>query len=1313
MNEWVFRIQKYLIAISIDLIHDLECPQEFGSIQADFGPYGGSSKHEVHQEQQFINGQPVYEKRHERRFEDDRLVHQDGYETGSRSAGLVGHGRPDLGQDGQSFSRSSSSRSSYSSSSGNSDNLFGHGIGTRGRSYNSVSDNNSGDDFNAEVQRLRERLHEGASVIHTPARGTSFREENNQESHFVNGQQVYHKNEERRYEDGRLMHNVNEEGGIRNTGSAEIERGSQSAMGALQTRSRESSSAQENVRAGSDYNSPSHTSYRASYWRPGPRERTVSTRQRQTVSSSSNYVPRADRIRNTNENTGNSDSRQVSNSNSLQRSSSSRVISGSNQPAYRASYTPSRKVVRVPQRQPVVSSPTTASSSESQQYSGAAYRSPASSTRSSSRSEIEASYSNEPLASGTDHQSQHVNENRDIESSRSSSRQQVSTSYGSGSYVQPSASRTSQSSSRITDTYSVPYSIRSPSYQPSRFANYSAWSHWNKDSSGSAYPGNRDSISTHNRYDDSQRQFIHAQGETTQVNSQSGYNTDEAFRTSSSSAENTDQSQHVRALMPGFLYEDHLDQSNDIGHNIHHGNSEQQSSSVQTSQSRDYSSSRPSSTSFSSQQVRQSATVHPGLSYAAESGNRRTSDAAVGATPGGTIGMSFTVNVGEGESVRLNNIDTMASETDQQRYDISPHANGEPNLSEVGNEVETEYSVGSGSSESGSVQSSTYSSQQHRYSSGHNNVPVSGSAYDRSVRVTNRTSNTITAQIQPLVSSYKMETKTSRRYLNGRLVSETKFNKYYENGVLVHENQTERSRDEMITDGINVNAFDLGLDDLASYGVVDNEDVSMAHSQRFDMKQEREFVDGNQVYEATHERRFQDGELVFEDHDEKDANELSALGRTIYNQDDSDIHGAQRTGTSSTGYTQNFIENRNYGRSHDTGTYDGYRSGNRQQTGIGETVTVNVQPVTKVKKTEIRHEQEYRDGQQIYDMRHERQFTDGNLVHEQHSELGPEELGTAGHRDALQDILSGRSLTTVSDSKYRPSTATYVQKQDNSHHQQSSYGSGASTGANMYDSGFQQGNSQTISSHSSQDSSSRAYQGATVEAGGYQEKGGMVGTNLLNSGGLTYVIGGNGIDNFDSVASASSLSEGSRSSVSSSLNDIHRQSEGSRRPGGGYHVSFEPGTSQSSSTIHSTKSQSTYDNSHRGIGSYDQAGSQDYRSGYDQTSSRSDGFGQQSSSISGHSSEISSTQHGSGSRASGYDAFGDFGAFSAGDRPGGASLSHRREMEVEEHYENGQLVRGRSNDREWKNDEILRNDSRVYGEVRRTYCIILSFYPCN
>ena len=57
---------------------------------------------------------------------------------------------------------------------------------------------------------------------------------------------------------------------------------------------------------------------------------------------------------------------------------------------------------------------------------------------------------------------------------------------------------------------------------------------------------------------------------------------------------------------------------------------------------------------------------------------------------------------------------------------------------------------------------------------------------------------------------------------------------------------------------------------------------------------------------------------------------------------------------------------------------------------------------------------------------------------------------------------------------------------------------------------------------------------------------------------------------------------------------------------------------------------------------------------------------------------------------------------------GQTGYTHRSEMEREEHYENGQLVSGRKEEKEWKNDDLVRHDHRTYGQVIKDDLNIIS-----
>ncbi|RXG55855.1 Protocadherin Fat 1 [Armadillidium vulgare] len=235
--------------------------------------------------------------------------------------------------------------------------------------------------------------------------------------------------------------------------------------------------------------------------------------------------------------------------------------------------------------------------------------------------------------------------------------------------------------------------------------------------------------------------------------------------------------------------------------------------------------------------------------------------------------------------------------------------------------------------------------------------------------------------IRKVLPSRWVETKSTWKYHNGKLVSETKHYRYYENGILIHENSTRKTRDELRADGIDVNALDLTSSQLIEYGPAVS---SQSHSQKHEMHQIKRFKNGQQIYELNHERRFQDGSLVHDKREEKDEDDfLDALPYT------SDAYNAQRQDIS---------------RHSTTGVHS--------NTGI-QTIAVNPQTVSR--KHEVRQEEEFVNGQKVYDFHHEREYHDGKLIREDKTELGPDDLGAhrVEHRDALKELVSGRTHSSV------------------------------------------------------------------------------------------------------------------------------------------------------------------------------------------------------------------------------------------------------------------------------------------------------------
>ena len=1139
-----------------------------------------------------------------------------------------------------------------------------------------------------------------------PIRSSTFKEEKNQESHYIDGQEVYHKNQERKFEDGRLVHDELDERGNRN-----FEDGGDVGLqnSQISSQSSRSSSSYDASTDGQQYG-PSNTAYRASYSRPGPQSRRTSTSSRRITSSGiQSNVPKpstASVRTSSGTRTPYQSSYQSSTNRQRQRVYNSR-------PAYRASYTPSSSIERVAQS-PSLNSASSLSSTSNQRQSSSSYQNrnnyaterpqTYSIDYSAHAGRQELSHSNKPQTSASVssensriHQSYNQQSSyrprviyRPSSQTSSSERTSYVATHGTGGYTRSTESPNSGTTSRITDTYSEPYSVRSPSYQPSSFSSYSAWSHWNKEAGQPSQVYSSRSSTDQSRYQtdnaevntertdqsgssriDYSGNALYSQQETNRGRPSSGstyYSRDENDRERlySSGSYSSQQETDREGAYYGSSYNPQNENRVGTAYSASSYSSQEENSRVRAYPDSTYSSQQDiaptlrteflydgydsSTSSLSSNSLRNlpSSEQSSSSSYSSSSNSQESSRIAVGASPSQSLDLSLTFDVGERESVRATSDGAQRVDNQDERYDINPLVDGESRrvMSETGS-GSSSGSVSIGASGSGSRRGASGSTSLYRESStsessqsstgaasGTRYIPAvypSGSSYG-STRVTNKTTNTVTSHIQPLISSYKLETRTSRRYLNGMLVSETKFNRYYENGQLVHENQTIRSRDEMETEGINVAALDLTLEDLERYRIAESGSIPMSHSQRYEMTQEKEFVDGSQIYESTHEKHFEDGKLIHEEHDERDQSELENEGRSSVSSYNSGHAYSSSVGNSeyrpqvnlANTYERNSESSQGVGRISNTGS--------RQYAGVGEGITVSVSPRTVTRKTEIRREQEYKDGQQVYDLHHEKQYEGGSLVHEDLIEKGPEELGTQEHRDALRDILSGRTLNTASQSRYDSS---------------SNYAGGAHYGGGSYDASSLT-NSQRVGdeSYGSNYESSSGYNSNDYSSSGSVSGEGSknrIGSSLLTSGSLTSVIGGGSVEDFNSLQDVNSLQSETSSSTDTGS---------SRTYGGGYYSTINGGSG----------------------------------SGYGGATYSSRSEAEQRSQVAEHKI---GTDGNLGVNSA-------FGSFSAEVNPG---QSHRREMEVEEHYQDGKLVRGREKEQEWKNDQLLRHDVRHYGEV--------------
>lgn len=123
----------------------------------------------------------------------------------------------------------------------------------------------------------------------------------------------------------------------------------------------------------------------------------------------------------------------------------------------------------------------------------------------------------------------------------------------------------------------------------------------------------------------------------------------------------------------------------------------------------------------------------------------------------------------------------------------------------------------------------------------------------------------------PHTSSRRSEIRTVYRYVNGLLVGMTQHERQYENGEMVYDNTTEHGRDEVAH--LNLEEYGVGQLDLPQEAIRPG-----IYSQQHEIKEEKKYVNGQQIYDLRHERHFEDGSLVYNKRIELDEDDLQNTG---------------------------------------------------------------------------------------------------------------------------------------------------------------------------------------------------------------------------------------------------------------------------------------------------------------------------------------------------------------------------------------------------------------------------------------------------
>jgi len=1062
-----------------------------------------SSQQSFSESQRFVNGQPVYENRHERRFENGRLVHEDGFEIGDphASLGSVSRTDPRLRADprmsvrsgiggntgGLQRGRTEHSRSSWQSSSS----------GMTGGNIDSSS-------LNCETCFGADHLRQagvGAISIPSTSTGVHSREERVQEQHFRNGNPVYRRNEERRFENNDLVHEDIDEDGQR--------------IGVQPVYSPTSGTSR---RITSQRNRQSGVSYRPSYSRNTGRSRPSVHTPVPSVSSS------------------------MRNSSILTRTNER--VRSDNRPTHRVHYNPSH-------------SRTSSSSS----------------ARTVSVREREEAVVPSAQHLGRSGGHRPVQDNRQPQYSTSNVYRHSNV-----------AGINDQAGAPVVHVPydSSPYSGRP--YQPSSFSTYSNWSAVQENrANGGVSAGNPievDTSNTPNTVPDHRR--YRTETRTTPSPSVSHSSQSESLYSSSST------SQHSTG-----------DNSNIDDH------------------------------------------------------RRRTT---IQVRPNSTIGLSLSVNPHQGSIYNVREHNSSLYADDYSRHDIDPR-NGEDRPNSVSSINEH------------SSNDARYSGTVRQPLTGYDGVPDSYSSL-------NYRQQTTRSRAEPTISSYRVETKTSRRYLNGRLESEIKHNKYYENGVLLHQNQTETSRDELESTGIDVVALDLTTGDLEAYGVLHTDAIPTSHSQKYERKEEYEYVNGAPVFQLLHERKYQDGQLVDENRDEQDE---EALRATTRNGVSAPSIGTSVTPSRSEYYSQNRHEISRQDNRVNYASQPGSEQPVQPSPSIVTNDIVSRHRENNVRTHHVRNEQVNRNVYPISGDHLERDTT--------------EEENRPEYRDALTDLMTGRNFATAREHT-GSFTRTYSRPGSNTESQRNA-GSHVRTietaGRTQESLGHRSGSEQNY--HGQYGQSTRT----NPSSNPLNTR--PVGDSLLNSRHRTSLIGGSEIN------SAHDLREAIRGGSSQSSSSNFGSSQDSEKRHGNFNafanfdITSDTGAPYGQGTV-SHRSQSEreehYENGELLRG---REAEREWRDGQLLRNDERNylGNGQPMTSSISSPTLLSQTAFQTGGSGG---HFGATASFSAQTLPAtqGQTYSSRSESAVDERYENGRLITGREHNREWENDQLLRNDRRSYGQ---------------
>lgn len=1313
----------------------------YGAIVPAGGHTTTSSRQEVRSEQQFVNGQPVYQLQHERRFKDGRLIHDQKVEKDEHDLGFhVGTGSdyPGSRLSTRGGSRSSSYnqvRGGYHTPHGYDDSFddsYVQGPGTNlGSAY--VSEDAHDDDFASDFQSNMALLHQNLQRqmtyrTHQPVYGGSHRSEVHSETRYVNGQPVYEKHSERKYKDGQLVHNRTEEKGPEDLGTEDIVNQYQSnvaPVGGYYEDYRQSSSTHRDNQDTYPRYTPGFSSYSqySQHSSSIPAHLPVSTTQfthesrdssiirpstglspsqvqqsRDSVSAYPSYrpVPGRSSTQYTDQSLESGSSSYSSNRPAPGRSSTQYAEQSfdsssypSNRPALGSStqyddhsreslsHRPTSPSSSYPSHTYITPRPasgssltqyteetkeTSASSSihrpnagrsnppyspssgsystyESSSHAGVPQTRPTNIHRASGAAEVtqQTRPINSDRSSSTAEVTQHT---RPISSNRGSVAAEVTqhtrpTSNNRGSVVaEVTHSTQAQQNIRTLQPHQPVTQISQENFEISQRESSSGYRHHVPSRPAGGYSDNHleSSQDHYSEYNVRRPEVTRTSGgaRTTILDLPSS-----ASQTSPTSGRHHDtrvddvyspHGSQPQVGIPGALIgpvvddndEDEDDDNKErydisphednYGPEIPSVDNEQESFYIPTLASVD---NEAESSDTSQEDDESSHTLDKLPSLHPSRGDNRL--------PNLHPTRLHPTRVDESSSLHRTRVDG-SSNTHQRGPYSSVHSSSYYNSTHtrqgtlidqavpVVSNTHLDFSGASTADERRNVYPSVVGSTSYKYNESRSHSTVVGGLYPSqplpgSQSTSSSSSDTSSTSCteamgcfvieSPQLGSRRTDIRKTKKYINGRLVGVTHHERQYENGKLIHENTKEHGSDEL--EGM----------DLSSYG---DDQLQLMHgsyhpgsySQRHEVRQEKKFVNGQQVYDLHHERRFEDDRLVHENRTEKDEDDFG-VGRLsvghlgVLSHQDSEVDNGARHEVTQSQHLQQHVTS---GRVAEGGVG---RSSLTHQ--VSETGRVSVVPQYTSHRYEQRSQHEFVDGKPVYDLHHERRFLNGSLVYENRTELNEEDLSGAVHYDALHNILAGNTLNTPSETSYTRNTESPRVE---------SYGSYSESLESSHRGGSE------ASPSSSARGILKTYGGSGTIRGSSTGRIGATTTILDTSRPL--------LTGSDSVRSGSSAQE--RSSHESFGSESHSASTGGTRRTGCLSCILLAGSGYSS-----------------------------------QDSSRRSSLG-----YSGAGSEV------------------------------GRGYSQRKEMSMEEHYEDGQLVHGRQDSRRFKDGQLVQENRRQYSE---------------